>query len=92
MKVSTENNNNFGYEKNYDCGRQYPFNLQIKWIGKNYSIIAKLNWATPPKKRKHTHTHPKQNKKDAKKKCQGWQIQINIVTYWQVADVNPMNY
>ena len=26
MKVSTENDNNFGYEKNYDFSRQYPFN------------------------------------------------------------------
>jgi len=25
MKVSTENDNNFGYEKNYGCGRQYAF-------------------------------------------------------------------
>ena len=27
MKVSTENDKNFGYEKNYDFGRQYAFNL-----------------------------------------------------------------
>ena len=25
MKVSTENDNNFGYEKNHDFSRQYPF-------------------------------------------------------------------
>jgi hypothetical protein len=29
MKVSTENDNNIGYEKNYDCGRQYPFIIGI---------------------------------------------------------------
>jgi hypothetical protein len=28
MKVSTENDNNFGYEKKTDCGRQYPFKLR----------------------------------------------------------------
>jgi hypothetical protein len=26
MKVSTEIDNNFGYEKNHAAGRQYPFN------------------------------------------------------------------
>jgi hypothetical protein len=26
MKVSTEIDNNFGYEKKYAAGRQYPFN------------------------------------------------------------------
>ena len=29
MKVSTENDNNFGYEKNYDCGRQYVFKVRL---------------------------------------------------------------
>jgi hypothetical protein len=32
MKVNTENDNNFGYEKNYDFGRQYAFNIQYKQI------------------------------------------------------------
>jgi hypothetical protein len=27
MKVSTEIDNNFGYEKNYAAGRQYPFKM-----------------------------------------------------------------
>ena len=27
MKVSTEIDNNFGYEKNYAAGRQYPFKV-----------------------------------------------------------------
>ena len=30
MKVSTENDNNVGYEKNYDCGRQYAFKKEKK--------------------------------------------------------------
>ena len=27
MKISTGNDNNIGYEKKYDCGRQYAFNV-----------------------------------------------------------------
>ena len=45
MKVSTEIDNNFGYEKNYAAGRQYPFKAELiclnrtEIINGNYILI-----------------------------------------------------
>ena len=44
MKVSTENDNNFGYEKNYDCGRQYPFNINDKFSSYEELLVFKGNY------------------------------------------------
>ena len=46
MKVSTENDNNFGYEKNYDCGRQYPF--KWKYLIQKFHDICLSYYFNPP--------------------------------------------
>ena len=47
MKVSTENDNNFGYEKKYDCGRQYAFKVfwdKIPFLLNTIYIIQEIKF------------------------------------------------